>query len=143
MTQPEASSQSKAPIQKSDDEWRTQLTPAQFRVMRQHGTEAAFTGQYDDFYKNGVYTCAGCGYPLFTSEAKFHSGSGWPSFYEPLSDVAVEENKDTSWGMVRTEVHCKACHSHLGHVFEDGPKPTGLRYCMNSVCLDFIPSQGQ
>lgn len=124
-------------IERTDAEWRGILTPEQYRVMREAGTEPPFTGAYVDTEDEGVYRCAACGNPLFRSEAKYHSGCGWPSFYAPISPDAVEEVPDTSHNMVRTEIRCGACGSHLGHVFEDGPQPTGLRYCMNSVALDF------
>ncbi len=121
-----------------DEKWREKLTDEEFAVCRQKGTERPFTGK---FYKNtqaGIYTCICCGEPLFASLTKYDSGSGWPSFYEPLPDSAVEEETDSSHGMVRTEVHCGKCGSHLGHVFADGPAPTGMRYCINSISLDFI-----
>ncbi len=122
-------------IKKTDEEWRDQLNPDEYAVCRQHGTERAFTGQYWDTKTPGVYHCAGCGEPLFDSDTKYDSGSGWPSFYKPIEAESVEENRDTTHGMIRTEVHCAKCDSHLGHVFEDGPQPTGLRYCINSLSL--------
>jgi peptide-methionine (R)-S-oxide reductase len=124
----------------SDDEWRKKLTPEQYQVLRKHGTERAGTSPLDKNYKPGTYVCAGCGTPLFESDTKFNSGSGWPSFYEPM-DGAVDTTTDRSYFMVRTEVHCQKCGGHLGHVFEDGPKPTGLRYCMNGCSLDFKPAE--
>jgi peptide-methionine (R)-S-oxide reductase len=122
----------------SEDEWRKKLTPDQYQVLRKHGTERAGTSPLDHFYEPGTYYCAGCGAPLFEADTKFNSGSGWPSFYEP-KDGAVETSTDRSYFMTRTEVHCQKCGGHLGHVFEDGPKPTGLRYCMNGCALDFKP----
>jgi peptide-methionine (R)-S-oxide reductase len=120
----------------SEEEWRRRLSPEQYQVLRKHGTERAFTSPLDKNYDPGVYHCAGCGQPLFDAATKFNSGSGWPSFFRPLAG-AVETNTDRSFFMVRTEVHCSRCGGHLGHVFDDGPKPTGLRYCMNGVSLDF------
>ena len=121
----------------SKDEWKKKLTKEQYKVLREKGTEPAFTGKYWNQHEKGVYKCAGCGTPLFSSDTKFESGSGWPSFYEPIDEAKVQEEKDTSHGMVRTEVLCKNCGGHLGHVFNDGPKPTGCRYCINSISLDF------
>ena len=123
-------------IQKTDAEWRGELTPEQYEVLRRKGTERPFTGQYNDVKDPGVYRCAGCGAELFRSEAKFDSGSGWPSFVEPASLDSVVTEMDTSHGMTRTEVTCAACGGHLGHVFPDGPGPTGQRYCINSCALD-------
>jgi peptide-methionine (R)-S-oxide reductase len=130
----------KAPfeITKTPDEWRKILTPEQFSVLREHGTERAGTSPLDKNYAAGTYDCAGCELPLFSSETKFNSGTGWPSFFKPL-DNAVGNTVDKSFLMSRTEVHCRRCGGHLGHVFEDGPPPTGLRYCMNGVSLKFIP----
>jgi peptide-methionine (R)-S-oxide reductase len=124
-------------VVKTEEEWKKQLTPEQYHVLREHGTERAFTGAYWDNHEQGVYRCAGCGQELFTSGTKFDSGTGWPSFYQAIDPKAVKEIKDMSYGMVRTEVVCSRCGGHLGHVFDDGPQPTGLRYCMNSVSLDF------
>jgi peptide-methionine (R)-S-oxide reductase len=123
-------------LERNEGEWRAVLSPDQYRVLREAGTEPPFSGEYVDTTDEGVYRCGACGNPLFRSETKYHSGCGWPSFYRPVSDDAVEELSDTSHGMTRTEIRCARCGSHLGHVFEDGPEPTGLRYCMNSLALD-------
>jgi peptide-methionine (R)-S-oxide reductase len=128
-------------IQKSDAEWRAELTPEQYRVLREKGTERPFTGEYDHTFDDGVYRCAGCGAELFVSDAKYESGSGWPSFYQPASGEAVETEADNSLFMRRTEVTCSACGGHLGHVFDDGPAPTGLRYCINSAALELDTSE--
>ena len=123
-----------------ESEWRKRLKPEQYQILREGGTERAWTGIYNDNKAPGVYRCAGCGAELFTSDAKFESGSGWPSFIKPADNAAVVEHSDASHGMVRTEVRCAACDGHLGHVFPDGPPETGLRYCMNSAALDFKPA---
>jgi len=130
-----------AEIERTDAEWRELLTPEQYNVLRQAGTERAFTGKYVNEHSDGTYHCAACGAELFDAATKFESGSGWPSFYEAKNSDAVELISDRTHGMVRTEVRCKRCGSHLGHVFPDGPQPTGERYCMNSLALDLQPKQ--
>ena len=124
----------------SDDEWRDRLTPEQYEVLRRKGTEPPFTGRYVHSKEDGIYRCAGCGADLFSSDTKFESGTGWPSFYEPAENANIELVSDTSHGMVRTEVVCGSCGGHLGHVFPDGPAPTGQRFCMNSCALELDPS---
>ena len=127
-------------VNKTEAEWQETLTPEQFRVLRKHGTERAGTSPLDKNYDEGTYVCAGCGQPLFTSETKYNSGTGWPSFYAPI-EGAIETSVDRSLFMTRTEVHCSRCGGHLGHVFSDGPRPTGQRYCMNGVSLEFKPAE--
>jgi peptide-methionine (R)-S-oxide reductase len=128
-------------VMKTDAEWQASLSPEQYHVLRKHGTERAGTSPLDNEKRQGIFHCAGCGLALFASEAKFDSGTGWPSFFQPLDD-AIETTEDRSWFMKRTEVHCRRCGGHLGHVFPDGPQPTGLRYCMNGVAMKFEPKQG-
>ncbi|MEX0673489.1 MAG: peptide-methionine (R)-S-oxide reductase MsrB [Gaiellaceae bacterium] len=126
-----------AKVEKSEEQWRRELTPEQHRVLREQGTEAPFSGEYDEFFEPGTYRCAGCGTELFASDAKYDSGCGWPAFSAPAGEDAVEEETDLGHGMIRTEVLCASCGGHLGHVFPDGPHPTGLRYCINSAALTF------
>jgi peptide-methionine (R)-S-oxide reductase len=123
---------------RSEEEWRRVLPPERYHVLREAGTERPFHNEYDDFWEHGTYLCYACDLPLFSSDAKFHSGTGWPSFFEPIAPDAVEEHRDSTLGMVRVEVTCARCDGHLGHVFDDGPPPTGLRYCMNSASLKFV-----
>jgi peptide-methionine (R)-S-oxide reductase len=131
----------KDPAALSEAEWRARLSPEQYHILREAGTERAFTGRYVDNHERGEYRCAGCGAPLFSSDTKYDSGSGWPSFTQPEAPEAVSEHIDVSHGMRRVEVRCARCNGHLGHVFPDGPGPTGLRYCMNSASLDFDPEE--
>lgn len=131
----------KYPIQKSEEEWKEILDDQEYHVLREKGTERAFTGDLYDTKEEGTYICAACDNPMFTSETKFESGTGWPSFYAPISEDKIATEEDKSFGMVRTEVLCARCGGHLGHVFNDGPQPTGLRYCLNSAALDFKPAE--
>ena len=128
-------------IERTPEEWRKLLTPAQYKVLRDHGTERAFSHPYDKLYAPGAYNCAGCDLPVYSSTTKFDSRTGWPSFWKPIDDAIGTKQDRTFWLMVRTEVHCRRCGGHLGHVFDDGPKPTGLRYCMNGVAMKFVPEE--
>ena len=132
----------KARVKRTDAEWRARLTPEQFRVSRQQGTESPFSNEYWNNHEDGVYFCAGCDTPLFDAKHKFESGTGWPSYWQTIEPAFVAEQRDVSWGMVRVEVHCAVCGGHLGHVFDDGPAPTGQRYCINSASIKFMPRAG-
>ena len=138
QTQNNNTSSKKFAITKTDAEWQKQLTPLQFDVTRREGTEQAFTGKFWDNHEKGIYTCVCCGQQLFSSDTKFESGTGWPSFYQPINKTCLVNENDNTFGMDRTKVTCSRCGAHLGHVFDDGPKPTGLRYCMNSASLNFV-----
>ena len=132
---------SKERVEKTEDKWRQELTPEQITICREKGTERPFTGKYNGCKEKGIYVCSCCGNPLFSSEAKFDSGTGWPSYFQPLDENSIKSEVDTSHGMRREEVMCSACDAHLGHVFEDGPQPTGLRYCINSISIDLNKSE--
>jgi peptide-methionine (R)-S-oxide reductase len=131
----------KYPFQRTEKEWKTILTSKEYRILRDKGTEFPYTNEYHDLKKEGIYVCGGCGQELYSSEHKYDSGTGWPSFWKPIADSLVAEEVDNSYFMTRTEIVCSNCGGHLGHVFDDGPRPTGLRYCMNSAAMDFIPKE--
>ena len=137
---PDALKDRRFPVEKTDEQWRRELTPEEYRVLREHGTERAFTSPLNTEKRDGMFVCAACGHPLFSSETKYDSGTGWPSFWQPIDAAAVGTTVDKSMFMVRTEVHCANCGGHLGHLFPDGPRPTGERFCMNGVALKFKPS---
>ncbi|MGI6358318.1 MAG: peptide-methionine (R)-S-oxide reductase MsrB [Bacillota bacterium] len=133
----------KFPVEKTESEWKKSLSREAYHVLREHGTEPPFSNRYEGHKESGVYRCAGCGQELFSSDAKYDSGSGWPSFYQPIAPSVLGEDRDTRFGMRRTEIHCSRCGGHIGHVFPDGPRPTGLRYCTNSAALDFKPAESE
>ena len=139
VTQPQRTDDGKiVPVEKTDEQWKAELSPKEYEILREHGTERAFNGRYNDNKEDGVYVCAGCGLTLFDSQTKFNSGTGWPSFYQPIDKDFVADIEDNSYGMRRVENRCARCGGHLGHVFPDGPKPTGMRYCINGYALRFV-----
>ncbi|WP_103663778.1 peptide-methionine (R)-S-oxide reductase MsrB [Gracilimonas amylolytica] len=141
ITQTDTMPDENYPLQKTEAEWKEILTDKEYRILRDRGTELPFVNEYNSNKREGIYVCGACGQKLYSSEHKYESGSGWPSFWQPLADSLVGEREDNSWFMTRTEIVCSNCGSHLGHVFDDGPQPTGLRYCMNSLAMDFIPNE--